>query len=106
MHRPQKNVGSLEGEGQDAHHKRQKQQHRIGRIEPEDDRSVCDESNNKDRRDRQADVRQRCPKRQIDRSLKLIGQRRPDGGQGLGSQYQYRHKKTPSAHGVPKTLIA
>lgn len=65
------------------------------RIESEDDRSVRNEADGEDRRDRQADARQRGSQREINGALKLVSQRGPDSGQGFGRQYQHRHEQTP-----------
>ena len=56
---------------------------------------VRHEADDEDRRDRQADARQRGSQRQIDRALKPVSQCGPDSGQGFGRQYQHRHEQTP-----------
>jgi glucose-6-phosphate 1-dehydrogenase len=56
VHRPQQEVGALEGEGQHAHRQRQQQQDRVRGIQAQNDGLVGDESDDKDRRNRQADA--------------------------------------------------
>lgn len=93
MHRPQKDVGSLEGERQHAHDQRQDQQRRIGCIEAENDGSVGDESDGEHRRNRQADARQRGAQREVDGTLKAVRQCGTHRGQGFGRQDEHRHQE-------------
>ena len=77
-------VGSIAGEGEATDRQAKNQQNRICRAESQDHGLSGNQADGQHRGNRQPDLRQHRPEKDIDRTLQIVGQRRAGCTQRLG----------------------
>ena len=83
-------VGAAAGEGEGADRERQQQQDHLDRIEAELDLAIDHQADHEDRRDGEADRRQRGAEQNVDRPLQPVGECCPHRADPFGRQDQDR----------------